>query len=81
MLSFSTLSAILAVGLPMAIATPAGSADSCADIASAIPGGVDPTPFCRSYISIATRPTYVFVNDPTFTSTIITTASTAFETV
>ncbi|KAH0033769.1 hypothetical protein KCU78_g2389, partial [Aureobasidium melanogenum] len=75
------LSALLAVCLPMAIAAPTNSADSCADIASAIPAGVDPTPFCRSYISIATRPTYIYVNDPTFTSTIITTASTVFETV
>lgn len=79
--SFLTLSTILVACLPTAIAAPAGNADSCADIASAIPAGVDPTPFCRSYISIATRPTYVFVNDPTSTSTIITTPSTAFETV
>lgn len=75
------LLALLAVLLPMAIAAPAKSVESCAAIASAVPTGVDPTPFCRSYISIATRPTYIYVNDPTFTSTITTTASTVFETV
>jgi hypothetical protein len=81
--SLYTVSAVFAASISTTLAAPAGSSETgfCADLATAIPTNVDPTPFCRSYISIATRPTYIFVNDPSTTVSIITAPVTVVETV
>lgn len=79
--SIPLFSAFLATVLPIALAAPTGTDALCSDIASAIPTDVDPTPFCRSYISIPTMPTYIFVPRTDTTATYTADPTTVVRTV